>query len=572
MTTLNLQLPSDAWQEYGKTKTVEPDGLLKDKPVSTSYGPTQPQAPVSYGPQQSPSVQTTPTVGSVMGTAPLTRDQQIADIRNKALAIQAQIPGATSGTKKFNAPTPEGEVEQPWTPLTAKQERDIQRAQMKLFQKEIDATNQIYDEMLRQERIAGQGRLGSVGAMGARAGILGSDFQGAQEESTRKDTASIIGGVQAERAAKIGNIMGTVRKAAADEIAAKNKANKEGAEAKIKFMAERQDRNNRNINKFAAALIAQGLNPDDLSKEQLDEAIKAGMTEENIRAEYDSLKFAKDAEDKATDLSTRKTEADIAKINSDIARGKLIEIGEGTMLYNFETSETFKNPKTSTPSTSGGGAGSGTSPYGSDLDAVIGSATLMIPSKFGQENFQRQLASARSDEDRLNLVAGVVLKSQSADMRNDFTNLKTGVNQINKAISMLDSGTKTGLLQNGAQYVFNAFGEDYDPKLAEIRSNIVAAVQPYRNSVTGAAWGAQEESEYQALFGSNKYSPEELRNRLETMKGILQDKQSSVLNSFVNPMGYYENPYETQGTSYTEPETTGDPEYDAYLQLINGNN
>lgn len=172
---------------------------------------------------------------------------------------------------------------------------------MKLFQKEIDATNQIYDEMLRQERIAGQGRLGSQAAMGARAGILGSDFQGAAEEGVRKDTSAIIGGVQAERSAKIAAIMGKGRQAAVDEIAAKNKANREGAEAKIKFMAEKQDRKNRNLNKLAASLIEQGINPDELSKEELDAIVTSyGTTVEDIKATYASKKFEQEANAKDT--------------------------------------------------------------------------------------------------------------------------------------------------------------------------------------------------------------------------------------------------------------------------------
>jgi hypothetical protein len=238
---------------------------------------------------------TMPTVGSVMGTAPTTA-QTLESIRQQALAIQAQIPGATGTTNRFNVPTPEGEPEQPWQPLTPQEERRIQREQMRLFQKEIDATNQIYDQMVSQARLEGQGRLGSQAAMGARAGLLGSDFQGAAEAGLQAETRGITSGLNAERSAKIAVIMGKGRQAAVDEIAAKNKANREGADAKIKFMQEKQDRKTRNLNMLAKSLVEQSIDPTTLSEEELAGiAASYGTTVEDINASYTSAKVAADA-------------------------------------------------------------------------------------------------------------------------------------------------------------------------------------------------------------------------------------------------------------------------------------
>lgn len=301
MATLNLQdYALNDLSNYKGSKSTEQ--ISGSTPGAMQYADG---GRASMMPPTIPTAPATPTVGSIMGTKP-TADS----LMQQALAIQAQIPTATGYTKKPNIPTPEAMPEDPWKPMTPAEERRIQREQMALFQKEIDATNQIYDEMIRQEQLAGQGRLGSVGAMGARAGILGSDFQGAQEESTRQDTAKIVGGVQAERAAKIGAIMGTARKAAADEIAAKNKANREGAEAKIKFMADKKDRMNRNLNKLAASLVEQGINPDELSKEELDAIVTSyGTTAEDIKATYASKKFEQEANQKDTTFTLSEGQA-----------------------------------------------------------------------------------------------------------------------------------------------------------------------------------------------------------------------------------------------------------------------
>lgn len=321
MTTLNLQ--DYALNDLSGTKKIvmptSSQGPQSYVNGTENYVPTAPLE------NTQPSRPATPTVGSVMGTKPTST---LDSLRAQAEAIKAQIPGATGYTKPFNAPTAEEAPADPWAPMTPAEERRIQREQMKLFQKEIDATNQIYDEMIRGERLAGEGRLGSVGAMGARAGILGSDFQGAQEESTRRETAAIIGGVQAERQAKVSAIMGLGRKAAVDEIAAKNKANKEGAEAKIKFMSEKKDRMNRNLNKLAASLIEQGIDPDELSKEELDDIVKSyGTTAEDIKATYASKKFEQEANKKDTTFT----------------------LGEGQARYDAEGNVIASRPKTYAP-------------------------------------------------------------------------------------------------------------------------------------------------------------------------------------------------------------------------------
>lgn len=116
--------------------------------------------------------------------------------------------------------------------------------------------------------------------------------------------------------------------------------------------------------------------------------------------------------------------------------------------------------------------------------------------------------------------------------------------QLDKAIAELDAGVKSGFLNSKAQYVAGVFGKDYDPKLQKVQAYITSAVQPYRNSVTGAAWGTQEDNEYADLFGSIKYSPTELKNRLTNMKETLKSKSATSLNTFVNPLGTYGNQFE----------------------------
>jgi hypothetical protein len=204
--------------------------------------------------------------------------------------------------------------------------------------------------MVADERIRGEGRLGSGAAMAARGGILGSDFYGAQNEKILGLNRDQIGGIQAERQAKIASIMGTARKAAADEIAAKNLARREGADSYLSYLAGSQERKKGNLSTLAKRLISQDVSPTDMDKKELEDVAKTyGVSTSDIIASYQDEKQTYDASAAESELKTRKTEAEIKKIDADIASGKLLKIGEGDMLYNTETGATFKNPKTKTP-------------------------------------------------------------------------------------------------------------------------------------------------------------------------------------------------------------------------------
>lgn len=176
----------------------------------------------------------------------------------------------------------------------------------------------------------------------------------------------------------------------------------------------------------------------------------------------------------------------------------------------------------------------------SDLDIVASNAMNLIPSENGKEAFAASLKSARTDADKINAISSVVLANSPAEIKTDFINQSAGMREIDEAIRVLDQGVQTGALQAGSQYLYNIVGKDFDPNLAAINAHITAALQPYRSSVTGAAWGSQEDAEYQSMFGSTKYEPSALRDRLIRLKGILQRKSVNALATQVSPFGQYD--------------------------------
>ena len=221
---------------------------------------------------------------------------------------------------------------------------------LKQYQSQIDAVNEIYRQRLNSERLEAQGRMGSTAAMAGRSGVLGSDFGASQLDKTTGYNADIRAATQAEQAALIGQIMGQVRKDAADELAAKTQAKMNGAEAYMEFLQGASERRSGKAQNIARMLLEKGLEPDQVD---WDQTLKgSNLKSDEVISAYQSAKTEQEAAQSEADLKNRKTEAEINKINADIAKGKVISLGEGSMLYNTETGEYFKNPKTYAPSSS----------------------------------------------------------------------------------------------------------------------------------------------------------------------------------------------------------------------------
>ena len=446
-----------------------------------------------------------PTVSDVYGTGDATYDSIVAGYKK-----QADSPDVTA--------------------------ESLMADKMKLYQAEIDAVNKIYTDKIQTAKVAGQGRLGSSRASQARSGLLGSDFGASQTANVETQNSEIENAYRNENAVQIQAILGKARGDAVAEAEAKRVAKEQGAKSYIEFLTGAEARKKARITDLAKSLIAQGRNIKSLTDADLATlATSYGTTKDSILATFNTEKIAND-----------KALADLQKNQPDTSF--TLSQGQERFVLDPKTGQYSKvasTAKTYAPSSTGGTVTTGNSTaYGSDLDAVIGATLSTIPSKFGQQTFQSQISKARNDGDKLNLVASQVLKGASAEIRNDFSNQAIAMKQLDKAIAELDAGVKSGFLNSKAQYVAGVFGKDYDPKLQKVQAYITSAVQPYRNSVTGAAWGTQEDNEYADLFGSIKYSPTELKNRLTNMKETLKSKSATSLNTFVNPLGTYGNQFE----------------------------
>jgi len=172
-------------------------------------------------------------------------------------------------------------------------EEDIRLKTMARFQEEIDALNRVYATKRAEEQVAGQGRLGQSRAIQARRGLLGSDFGVAQTATTSDYNQRIQNSIEAERAAKIGSILSTVRKETADEFTAKTAARKLGAQEYINFLADAETRKISRVTDTVGNVIASGVEADPEMLKEL--ASQLGVTEKQLMAEYNRQQADKTA-------------------------------------------------------------------------------------------------------------------------------------------------------------------------------------------------------------------------------------------------------------------------------------
>lgn len=484
---------------------------------------------------------------------------------NAAIATESATGANTSGYGSLKemsvalaTPTkPNRPVATP-TVETPKTEAQIQAELLKASQGEINQINKYAAQQIEALKPRQDERLRETSSVNTLTGLAGSTEANRTTEGTVKVNEKENQLVRAEAAAKIGGILSGV-KTKALEMAQTERANfRLDTEAAAKERTARLEEAVMN----AATLAASGVTYDGLKTtdpEAYQALADAVGGEELLKAQFTLNRPQEDILDKKIEggkyvIAYRNPLTGATRIESvDLGLPpqytKTVDAGNRILAipdnWNGDPSKLLTINKGLTPGQAAAGAGGGTASgaYSTDLDALIGTTESIIPSKFGQETFRKNIARARSDADKISLIASVVLGKADAATKTDFTNQAVGIKQIDKAIKMLDEGAKTGVLEAGAQYAFNLAGKDFDPKLAQINQLLTSAIQPYRNSVTGAAWGSQEDGEYQQLFGSTKYAPEELRQRLVGVRDILASKSATALGSYVNPMGFYGDPF-----------------------------
>lgn len=192
--------------------------------------------------------------------------------RNQALADLMAMEDPATGVKKYTQQQAEGLISQAFSdnlPKDAKNaryasdvptytgatktydqfqaERDsygkpvdenaIREQVRKEQQARINAINDVYDSMVGQENVAGQGRLGSSRAINARSGTIGQDFGNSQDAKVAELNAGNVNAINKQRQLDIQGVYNKIDQMTADKVKAQKEEALGKANAYIDYLA-----------------------------------------------------------------------------------------------------------------------------------------------------------------------------------------------------------------------------------------------------------------------------------------------------------------------------------------------
>lgn len=240
-------------------------------------------------------------------------------------------------------------------------EEAIRQQKLAEMQAQIDATNKIFAEKLKREQVSGLGRLGTTTAIGARRGLIGSDFGTAQMNQTEDANKASENLVEQDRLATINALLSEGKNNASKEISEKRQAMLSGYEARRDWYAGQDERKSQKAQKAVTALVNSGVNLEDFSESDFASYAKSyGLTKDEIKSAFNTKKAEQDKlaqEQSKAELENVKTQAEIDKITADIQKGerdanKPIEVGG--YMYTFDGEKWVNSGKKASTGGSGG--------------------------------------------------------------------------------------------------------------------------------------------------------------------------------------------------------------------------
>lgn len=251
----------------------------------------------------------------------------------------------------------------------------IRRNYINQFQDQINALNQIYDQQLMKAQKEGVGRVGSGTAILARRGLGGSPRGEAIKEGVLEQNRGIESAIQDERSLAISQIYGQATKLAQTEAAERRAAKEAGATKYLDYLKGQDTRKASNLNSVVQALLAQGVDPETMSADELNAVGKQiGVDGKSLLGSYKVAKYTFDAEQAA-----KQAEADRQALKDNT---RTLSEGQSIVVYNPETGKydtVASRAKTYAPSTGGGNTPAPGSPEAIDANQkAITNATNIL--------------------------------------------------------------------------------------------------------------------------------------------------------------------------------------------------
>ena len=167
------------------------------------------------------------------------------------------------------------------------------------YQTQIDAYNNIYNDMLVQSRTQNQTtydrRLGAGASLAVNQGLTGSNVGNSQisqiETANKDEQASAEAVINDKRRVEIARIMGDVRAQTDKSLEEKRLAKSKGADSYVEYLKGGVERRKTKVSSAIKALIAQGIDIEKMSTEELNSLTSGTNTsKDELVSEYKTQK------------------------------------------------------------------------------------------------------------------------------------------------------------------------------------------------------------------------------------------------------------------------------------------
>jgi len=204
------------------------------------------------------------------------------------------------------------------------------------MQRQINASNALYAEKLRQAKVAGDARLGGTMARNQSRGAVGGSFGSAAVETEQFANQDIYNSIEQEKAAAEGAIRAGIANLAKSYYEDKRAAVEAGYKERIAFKKNEGEYGDSQANAAVEYLIANKATPDSITDK---DAKDAGTTLDKIKKAFLVKKYETTQAEKAKTDKIAREDAIRAQEQADkvaFERAKGFSISEGQAQYGYD--------------------------------------------------------------------------------------------------------------------------------------------------------------------------------------------------------------------------------------------
>ena len=204
-------------------------------------------------------------------------------------------------------------------------------------------------------------------------------------------------------------------------------------------------------------------------------------------------------------------------------------------------------------------------------------ASMGLPENQRKENVKRLNNYLKSGDQKSarELIIRTAFAGQTGTQKEDTIKRQNAIESLTVVQDALNQYVaKTGdtnILKGSLQDFQQKLGTAGDPELAAVANKVTLALQIYRNSVTGAAWGEQETAEYKKIFPDYKNTSKLNNALIDSMKSTLNSFQEGTLSAYIGSDTYQQIFKDNiEGTTQTPQAPISQEKQDVFDEALGG--